>query len=163
MQITYRFQFSEDHLLTGFLRNLQQIWWVRLKWPLALLFGVPLVVCVYEGFLALAAVFALGIVLVLSAPAIARLALHRFRQSPFYDQEIDLSLSESGTHARGPHSEERHGWEAYTKACRFKDGLLLFHGPDAFRWLPDTAAADAASIAAAQQLVRAHIRDYRDL
>jgi len=101
--------------------------------------------------------------LLLSAPAIARLALHRFRQSPFYNDEIDFSLSENGSHARGRHSEVRHGWEAYTKARRFKDGLLLCHGPDAFHWLPDAAAADPAAIAAAQQLARARIRDYREL
>lgn len=163
MQITYRFQFSEDHLFTGFLRNLQQRWWVRFKWPLALLFAVALVVSASEGIPALAAVFAVGIALLLSAPAIARLALHRFRQSPFYNDEIDFLLSESGSHARGRNSEVRHGWEAYTKARRFKDGLLLFHGPDTFSWLPDAAATDPTAIAAAQQLARARIRDYRDL
>ena len=163
MQITYRFQFSQAHVLTGFLRNLQQVWWVRFKWPLALLFALALAVCVYEGLPVLAVVFAVGIALLLSAPAIARLALHRFRQSPFYNDEIEFSLSESGSHARGRHSEVRHGWEAYTKARRFKDGLLLCHGPDAFHWLPDAAAADPAAIAAAQQLARARIRDYREL
>jgi|GEM_PF-829262 len=163
MQISYRFQFSQAHVLTGFLRNLQQVWWVRFKWPLALLFALALAVCVYEGLPVLAVVFAVGIALLLSAPAIARLALHRFRKSPFYNDEIDFSLSESGSHARGRHSEVRHGWEAYTKARRFKDGLLLCHGPDAFHWLPDAAAADPAAIAAAQQLARARIRDYREL
>ncbi|WP_411886623.1 hypothetical protein [Polaromonas sp. YR568] len=53
-------------------------------------------------------------------------------------------------------------WQ-FTKARRFKDGLLLFQGASAFNWPPDFAAADVMAVANAQELARWNIPDYRDV
>lgn len=167
MQVKYRCQFSEDHFLLSLLRYQQQVWWLRpffeFKWLLVFLFGVPMVFFAYKGVPVLAAVFMGGIALSMSWPIHAWIIRRRFRKSPFHNEEIEFSLSASGTHAFSGNSEVRNSWAIYTGARRFKDGLMLFQGPNVFNWLPDTAAADAATIAAAQELARTHIRDYRDL
>lgn len=121
-----------------------------------------LVLFAYKGRLAMAAI-CMGVFALLLGWPNAWLTRRNFSKSPFFNDEIDFSVSESGTHVVSRDSEVRLGWSNYTGARRFKDGLLLFQGPRVFNWLPDTAAADASSIAAVQELARAHIRDYRDL
>jgi hypothetical protein len=168
MQAEYRFRFSEDHLLTSFLRYQKQIWWrlpfLGLKWILAIVFGLSFIIFAYKGYLDLAAIFGtiLG-TLLLSGLIGAWTIRRRFRKSPFHNDEIVFSISESGSHVVGRDSEVSIGWASFTKARRFDDGLLLFQGPDAFSWLPDTAAINQTAIGNVQQLARKHIQDYRDV
>lgn len=168
MGTEYRFRFSEDHLLTSLLRYRQQIWWRRpfygLKWVLAVLSALLLILCAVNGLVIPAGIFGavLG-ALLLGWPIDAWITRRRFRKSPFHDDDITLSLSEEGSHVVGRNHEVRVGWDTYTKARRFKDGLLLFQGPHLFNWLPDAAALDPSGIAKAQELARSHIRDYRDV
>lgn len=168
MRAEYRFRFSEDHLLTTFLRYRQQLWWRRpflgLKWILAGVFGLPLLFAVYKS-VPILAVFCGAVLgtLLLGWPIDAWIIRRRFRKSPFYNDQIALSLLETGAYAVGQSSEVRIDWVNFTKARRFKDGLLLFQGAGAFNWLPDAAAADATAVANAQELARLNIPDYRDV
>jgi hypothetical protein len=163
----YRIRFSEEHLLRSCLRYRQQVWWRRpfhtLKWFLALLLAILLVVCAVNRLVAGAAIVGaiLG-ALLLGWPIDAWILRRRFRKSPFHDEVNVFSLSEEGSHVVGPNSEVRAGWPLFTKARRFKDGLLLFQGPHLFIWLPDDAARDASAVAEAQALARSRIADYRD-
>jgi hypothetical protein len=168
MQIEYRFRFSEDHLLTSFLRYRQQLWWRRpfltFKWFLAVPFGVGLAFAVYKGVPELSAIFGaiLGLMF-LGWPIDSWILRRRFRKSPFHDDEIAFTLSEDGSYVVGRNSEVRIGWPTFTKARRYKDGLLLFQGPGVFNWLPDAAAVDAGTVGGATDLVRHHVNDYRDV
>lgn len=87
----------------------------------------------------------------------------RFRKSPFHNDDIAFSLSDNGVRIVGRNSEVKVGWVNFTKARRFKDGLLLFQGPNVFSWLPDTAAVDSGAVTRARELVRTSIKDYREI
>jgi hypothetical protein len=172
MDAQYRFRFSEDHLLTSFLRYRQQVWWRRaflgLKWFLAIPFALALALAVYAGSKGLAALFGGIFGAVLGALLLgwridAWLIRKRFRKSPFHNDEIAFAMSESGSHVVGRDSEVRVGWTKFTRARRFEDGLLLFQGPGYFNWLPDAAAVDATTVENAQRLARTHVQDYRDV
>jgi len=172
MHAQYRFRFSEDHLLTSFLRYRQQLWWRRsflgLKWVLAVPFAAALSFAVYGGAKVLAAVFGgifgaiLG-ALLLGWRIDAWLIRRRFRRSPFHNDEITFSISGSGSHVVGRDSDVRIGWSTFTRARRFPDGLLLFQGPGVFNWLPDAAAVELAGVKEAENLVRTYVADYRDV
>jgi hypothetical protein len=168
MSVEYRFRFSEDHLLTSILRYRQQVWWRRpfygLKWVLAVLLGVLVAICVANGLPIPAGIFGgfLGILLI-GWPIDSWIARRRFRKSPYHNDELTFYLSKDGVHIVGRDHEVRIGWSTYTKARRFKDGLLLFQGPQMFNWLPDTAAVDPTGVAMANDLVHSHIGDYRDV
>jgi hypothetical protein len=86
----------------------------------------------------------------------------RFRKSPYYNDEIFLTLSDDGVHGTGRTSELRLAWSAFTRARRFSDGLLLLQGPQLMNWLPNGAATESTSVEEAVRLVRQHIRDFRD-
>lgn len=164
--IQYRFQFSEDHLLTAFLRCQQQArWWRPLFWirlGLGAVVGLFVVFLLGRGRFVPAAIFgSIAAALCFFGRLNAWLLRRRFRRSPYHDDPITFSLSEGGAHAVGRDSDIRIGWATFTRARRFEDGLLLFQGPGVCNWLPDSAA-DAATVTAAQALVRAHIRDYRE-
>jgi hypothetical protein len=172
MQADYRFRLTEEHLLTSVLRYRQQIWWwrqlLRLKWPLGIVLGVLAAFFVCKGIriaaVSLGGLFgAIAGALLLGWRIDAWLIRRQLRRLPYYNDEILFCLSESGAHGLGLNSEVRLGWAAFTKACRFEDGVLLFQGPGLWNWLPDSAAASAAAVATAQELARAHIRDYRNV
>ncbi|GAA6142609.1 YcxB family protein [Hydrogenophaga sp. 5NK40-0174] len=167
MQAEYRFEFSEDHLLTSLLRYRQQIWWRRLflalKWVLAAAFAIPMLVAIYMGVPALAGLFgAVLFALVLGWPIDAWLIRRRFRNSPYHGDNIVLSLSDGGVRIVGRSSDSQIAWSAFTKARRFRDGVLLFQGPGMFNWLPDSAALEPTTLEVAQKLVRSNVGDYRD-
>jgi hypothetical protein len=164
----FHFRFSEEHLITSLLRHRQQVWWripfIGLKWFLAAVLGACLVLVVYLGYGTMAGVIGgiLG-VLLLGWPIDVWNMRRGFRKSPYHNDEITFSLSESGSQVVGRDSEVRIGWASYTKARRFGDGLLLFQGPGFVNWLPDSAAVDKSAIANAQELARLNIRDYREV
>lgn len=168
MHSHFHFCFSEDHLLTSFLRYRKQLWWRRLfsglKWFLAAVLVALLALAVFMGSVILGGfVGAIVGALLLGWPIDAWLIRRRFRKSPFHNDDIAFVMSESGSHIVGRDSEVRIGWASFTKARRFADGLLLFQGPGFFNWLPDTAAVDKAAVANAQELARLHIQDYREV
>jgi hypothetical protein len=166
MGIEYRIHFSEEHLLTSIKRYGQLIWWRRPFFRAftlllaALLFALSVIYQFHQ-----AAVFfgAALVALPFTRPLDAWLVRRRFRRSPYHNDEVAFELSEVGAHSVGRNDEVRLSWAAFTKARRFKDGLLLFQGSHMFNWLPDSAALDADAIKHAQELVRARIADYRDV
>ena len=171
MQPQYRFRFSEEHLLTSFLRYRQQLWWRKwflgLKWVLAIPFAAVLGLAVYSGAKLLATVLGglFGMVLgglTLGWRIDALLLRRRFRRSPYYNDDITYFLSEEGSRVLGRDSEVRIGWSSFTRARRYPDGLLLFQGPGMFNWLPDAAALEPATVKEVDRLLRTYVADYRD-
>ncbi len=169
MNIEYRFNFSEEHLLTARLRRRQLISWLhRFDWfkrilviPAALLLGF----CIMRGLVVPSAILAWALAgMLMSWPLNAWdtwLIRRRFRKSPYYGDEIVFAITENGTHAVGRNSEVRIGWASFTKARRFRDGTILFQGPNVYNWLPDKALVDQSAISAFLDLISKHIKDYR--
>lgn len=164
----YHFRFSEEHLLTSVLRYRQQLAWRRpflgLKWVLASALFLLLLFAAYMGIPLLSGVFGAIIgVMLLGWPIDAWLMRRRFRKSPFRDENYQFVLSDDGAHVVSQNSDTRIAWAVFTKARQFSDGFLLFQGPGLFNWLPDSAAFTPACLAEAEQLIRAHVTDFRKL
>jgi hypothetical protein len=163
----YRFTFSEDFLLTANLRYRRQLAWRKpfygIKGVLALiLLGLGALLAVKASSWLFVPFAAIAGSMTMGWPIDGWILKRRFRKSPYHNDEILLTLSEEGLHGVGRSSETRLAWSNFTKARRFRDGLLLFHGPQMFNWLPDSAAVDSMSVEEADRLVRAHVRDFRD-
>ncbi|HMB52317.1 MAG TPA: YcxB family protein [Thermoanaerobaculia bacterium] len=79
------------------------------------------------------------------------------RKSPHFDDDFVLRLGEEGVRSTGTNSELQVAWPAVTEAWRFREGLLLFHGPRQFFWLPDSAAVGDAR-REAERLLDAHVQ-----
>ncbi len=171
VQVEYRFQFSVQHLWTSLQRYTQQIGWIRplfkFRWLLGLSCVLALAILANKALgpaIILGCLFMVGLLLAGWPPSLSIWILRRrFQKSPFYNDEITFSLSESGAHVLGRGSELRIGWANFTKARRFTDGLMLFQGPSVFNWLPDTAADTAEDVAEAQKLARSQIQDYGEV
>ena len=166
MGIEYRIHFSEEHLLTSLKRYRQLIWWMRpfFRGFTLLLAALSLALSVIYQVPQAAVFFGVALVtLPFTRPLDVWLVRRRFRRSPYHNDDVVFQLSEIGSHAVGRNSEVRLSWGAFTKARRFKDGLLLVQGAHVFNWLPDSAARDFDAVKQAQELVRARIADYRDV
>jgi hypothetical protein len=168
MDTVYRFRFTDEHLITSHLRYRQQVWWRRpffvFKWLIAALAAMLLGVAAMAGSVVLGGIFGaiLG-VLLLGWPIDRWFMRNSFQKSPFRNSDITFSLSREGAHVVGTNEEVRVGWPIYTKARRFKDGLLLFQGPHVFNWLPDSALVEGAGLERAIEFVRGNVKDYRDV
>lgn len=168
MDTVYRFRFTDEHLIASHLRYREQVWWRRLfyvfKWLIAVFAAVLLGVSAWAGSVVGGGIFGavLG-VLLLSWPIDRWFIRRSFRKSPFRNSDITFSLSRDGAHVVGTNEEVRVGWPIYTKARRFKDGLLLFQGPSVFNWLPDSALVEGARPEQAIEFVRGNVKDYRDV
>jgi hypothetical protein len=162
--VKYQFVFDESHLLAAqaryrrqhsLLRYFSWLWYVAM----AALLG-------YLAFLLYRGHFNLWPALIIFLPmaGVGSAATHasirsKFRKSPFHNQTLDTELSDEGLQARTADSETRHAWKMMTKARSFRDGLLLFHGPHVFRWLPD-ATLVSGTREQVHSLVRSHVTDY---
>ena len=166
--IQYRFKFTDEFLLTASLRYRRQLWWRRpfhaLKGTLAIvILGLGVLCAAFGSRWTLVAFAAFAGALTLGWPIDAWVIRRRFRKSPYRNDDIVFSLSEDGAHITGRDSEVRMGWSSFTKVRRFKDGVLLFQGPQFFNWLPDSAAVAPDGPEEAVRVARAHVRDYRDV
>lgn len=104
----------------------------------------------------------LGAIL-LGDPIDAWLVKRRLRKSPFHNNDLSFRLSPEEIHITGNNEDARLKWSAFSKARRFRDGLLLYQGPQFFNWLPDSASVGQDSITNAQKLAQSKVKDYRDV
>ena len=168
MEATYRFCFSEDHLVESHRRFQQRSSWRRLfftlRWAFSLLMGGLFALMVYQQqrWAALFFAAAFGAV-AFGGPIETWLIRRRFRKSPFLDEELTFVFSEVDVHVCGPNQDTRMSWALYTHACQFADGVLLFQGSHVFTWLPDIAASGEADASGLRDLVRAKIGEIRTL
>jgi hypothetical protein len=166
MTAQYRFTFSEDFLIDAALHYRRQSPWRR---PFSGFKGVFALIIVVLGAvlaaiadlwpLAWFALFASG--MLIGWPIHKWILRKRFRKSPYYNDEIVLTLSDDGIHAVGKQSEIRFGWPIVAKVRRFSDGLMVFQGPHIYHWLPNHAT-DAAGVAHAERLLKLHVKDFAD-
>ncbi len=168
----FRVRYDEQYLLSAISRHRRQLWWRGaydlLRWSLAAVMALLTGIVFYSGAFMPSVVLGgftgalLGSIL-LGDPIDAWILKRRLRKSPFHNNNLVFRVSPTDIHASGNNEDTHLKWTAYSKARRFSDGLLLYQGPQFFNWLPDSAALDAASISAAQEMARSYVKDYRDV
>ena len=168
MTCQYRYTFTDDYLVAATLRYRQQLPWSRpfyaFKGLLSFIFLVLGAIVAYAAEPWLLIPFgAVAGALFLGWPIDSWILKRRFRESPYRNDEIMLTLSEEGIQGAGKTSETRYGWPVITKARFYPDGLLIFQGPHLFHWLPDSAAVDSSTRSEAMRLIRAHVSDVREV
>ena len=166
MPIKYHLRFSDDHYLSSQARYRQQlesrIPHKLLKWIVASLVLAALFFLLINGVMVGFVVLLAALVILRFSPKLETIYVRtRFAKSPYRNSDVVFTLSDSGVHVVGEYEESRLGWQLFTKARRFNDGLLLFQGPRMFSWLPDSAAAESDAISKACGLVQRRISDYR--
>lgn len=168
MSTYYTFKYTNNHLITSMERYRQQLWWRRpfivYRWPIVITCLVSLPVSFH---------FHLKIVFILTGAALGALLLgwpidkwntkHRFKKSPYYNDELVITLSDDGFQAKGTNNEVKLNWNAFTKAVRFSDGVMLFQGPHVFNWLPDDSAENPDTINETLVLIRKKITGFKSL
>jgi hypothetical protein len=94
----------------------------------------------------------------LSTKVDSYLIRRQFRQSPFYNSMLQISVQPSGFVSIDPLSRVELSWSAFTRVTRFTDGFLVYSGTQ-FWWWPD-AALSAGSVAEVSDILRAEIAQF---
>ena len=167
MDAIYKFQYTEKHLLTSMMRYREQIWWRRpftkYRWQIAGIALVTLFLGVqFSQLLAVISAVVFGAILV-GWPIDSFVLRRRFKKSPYYNDQLIITISDQGLEAIGKSSSVRMEWNIFTKARRFNDGMLLFQGPHVFNWLPNVAAVEPTTVQAANELIKANVTEYRNV
>ena len=133
----------------------------KLAFLLSMLFPVAFLVQRSYWWIALVYV---GLVLVLfKAQSIDIWFLkRRLRRSPFWNQELVISITPQGLHLITANYDMMLKWSAFTKARTFEDGVLLFQGNVIFNWLPDSALTEGTR-AEVESLIQTNVKDYKRL
>jgi hypothetical protein len=87
--------------------------------------------------------------------------MRQWRRSPFINQQVSLRLTENGIEGVSPTGSGIMAWDVVTRAARFSDGWLLFHGPQFYRWLPEAALTADSTAISVESLIRTHVTDVR--
>ena len=87
------------------------------------------------------------------------LAKRRLRKSPYFNDNVVITISPESYHEKSDKSESTIAWSAFTKVRRFNDGVLLFQGA-LVHWLPNSAIA-SGSVSLVEELARDNIGDYK--
>lgn len=69
---------------------------------------------------------------------ISRLIHRRLQSRANPNATIIVTLSDSGIHGDGPAATTQLAWQAYSRAVRYSDGIMLLRR-GSIRWLPDAA------------------------
>jgi hypothetical protein len=85
---------------------------------------------------------------------------HRLRRSPFLGDNAVVHLDDHGIHGDAQLAKGSMTWPSCTKAIEFRDGVLLYHGPTYFRWLPHAALSDGTTPADAVDFIRRHVENF---
>ncbi|HEX6396427.1 MAG TPA: hypothetical protein VFZ95_03310 [Steroidobacteraceae bacterium] len=168
MQANYRFRFDLDHLVRSTQRYQQTSAILRGWSVLRYVIAIPIAALAWFCWLirenTVASLCTAAVISLLFTWPLQKLAMrYRFRKSPFGNEDVTVGFDHEGVHVKGSLQDTRLTWAVYTRARRFKDGMLLFQGPQLFSWMPDAGAADSTSVANLRELARSRVRDYREV
>lgn len=166
----YRFSYDSDYVLRSSERYRRQRhvypWFIAVKafcgLGLAALLGVVVYGALNTGgnavpLVVIATVLGTFILLLVQGSRIDYFFLkRRLKKSPFYRDDIQVELSDSGVCVSSARSQTALQWSAFTKARRLSDGFLVFVGPTVFFWWPD-AALTAGALDEVKRLLEAKI------
>jgi hypothetical protein len=84
--------------------------------------------------------------------------LYRFKRRADFGGEAVVTISKNGIGSSGRHAQGKWGWQAYPRAVRYPDGILLLRR-GVIRWLPDAALqkgnpADATALVKSKTALR---------
>lgn len=161
----YRFQFDEEFLIECFRKYRRQHGTRFIILAIKLVAGPPLlalaVFCAWESNWKMA-ILPFGLVLAMFGGHLIDywLIKRRFRKSPYWNDNVAVSVTADGINAVGSRSDTKFAWTVITRARRFANGFLLFQGPGMLNWLPDTALSDSTPVEV-ESLIQAHVKDYK--
>ena len=89
------------------------------------------------------------------------MARRSLRRSAFRDETVAIKFTDDGFHANSPKQDTTLRWSSFTRAVQFRDGLLLFHGPTSFHWIPASSLGGPAGIGSLEEFLKAKIAEYR--
>ena len=159
-----RFKLDDDYLMEAVRKYRRQHWsrcsFLAVKLPASLILAGLAVWAVTRQSWGLAVLFSTLIALLLCAHFLDYCIIRRrFRKSPYRGEYFTVILSADGYHSTGVKSDVRLTWDAFTKACRFNNGFLIFQGPGGYNWLPVSAIVKGSALEL-EDLVRDHIKNY---
>src|SRR5215471_7453175 len=173
MVVEYRFRADEDYYVTAYARHRQQLWWYQWLRPAGVFVWIALAALLYCSngarddwpSIGLILFVLLVAALIYSTPTPLSRAVRRrrIRKLPTLNDDWVIRLSDDGMSSSGKRGEGRLDWSGFSRARCLADGLLLFQGPSAFHWLPDSACTQPALPSDLGDLVRRHVSDYRDV
>ncbi|MCM2370186.1 YcxB family protein [Aporhodopirellula aestuarii] len=141
--VVSRFVFTPQHLVDTLARfrsqNVLHRRMRRLRTPMVILFLVVAASELYQANYISACMFLVAAVVLASIRSLdERLTKYRFRKTPICDTEQSVELSDEGLRAISEIEEALVKWSAFTRAVFFRDGVLLYRGPQIIHWIPDT-------------------------
>lgn len=145
-------RFRRQSVLRWGLRALKLVGFIGLSALLAIFVWAKLVWAslLFAGFLALLA----------AGPHFDYwLCKYQFRKSPFYNDDLGITLTQDAYSCVGPRSQTKLAWSAFTKARRFTDGFLVFIDAHSPIWLPDSAL-QAGGPQEVESILRSQVKDY---
>ncbi len=163
--IKLKIEFDDQFLLETFKRYRRQHalrnTWLILKVICIAIFLILSVASAFHGDYKLIVVFTAVIILMLYGHKLDYVLLKsRFRQSPFINEEVEITISDEGYHELSNKSESKSLWSVFTKAVVFSDGFLLLQGPGLFNWLP-VKNITQGSPQELNQLIKNNIKEYK--
>jgi len=140
----FKLQFNEKYIADAIVRFRKQVKTRFLRIGLKLVSGVGLVVLItifiFIKHPEVDLLFIVFLVLLLIGPKLDLwVMMRRFRKSPFYENNVNYVISKNGIKMESENCKSELSWNAFTNICRFSDGFLIFSGPQAFHWLPDSS------------------------
>lgn len=154
----YRVSYNEKYILSSLEQYRRQRkvypWFIAVKIACALGLALLIAIVAYgaltftgnSGPLALISlVLVVFLLLLVQGPRLDYMLLkRRLRKSPFYEDEINILVSEEGMSFETPRSQTSLKWSAFTSATRVAHGFLAFTDPKSAHWLPDSALTSGA-------------------
>ncbi|MBI4746934.1 MAG: YcxB family protein [Acidobacteria bacterium] len=81
----------------------------------------------------------------------------RFVSSPYRNDRLTIEFSEDGFHGWSEIQNSTLHWGVFSKVVQFKDGFLLFQGPNLCNWIPITSLANPNQVSELLDLLKRKI------
>lgn len=163
---TASIKFTSDFLITAFQRYRRQhrgrYIGLAIK-LLALSLLAPLAFLMFwQGHIVIGVFFAvLSVFMFLAHHVDYWLARRSFTKSPYRDEDVLIEFTDAGVHTCSPTQDTKLQWYAFTKVAHFRDGFLLFQGPNCFTWIPFSSLGSPLQAAELSALLRSKITEQK--
>lgn len=94
---------------------------------------------IYDSPVVAGLLLATGLFAVLSKPLLVIKSLRTASRHPYFGQELTVSVSAGEISVRSGNSGYHMPWSEFAGYRRLAPGFLLYHNPNAFFFIPDTA------------------------
>jgi len=163
--VTARLVFTGDHLVESLARfraqsNGRIVWLVGRFFAIAII-GLFVALAVWQQEYWGAGLVGIVLALLLFGQRFNDGQTRRgFASSPHCNEELTFHLDDAEFRVTSDAQDTRMKWSLFTKAVRFKDGILIFQGPVVFHWVPFSALAEGCRPEDLEVLVRAKVTPF---